>query len=68
MRGSKARCSLHRVKLVGFPELQAVGFNQCSSQPLWSGQILQNVAAGACYYGGRVTVDLQAPWQTVEPY
>lgn len=62
MRGSTARCSLHGVKLVGFPELQAVGFNQCSSQ------ILQKVAAGAYYYGGRATVDLQAPLQTVEPY
>lgn len=56
------------VKPISYLVLQAVRVNQCHYPLIRSRQLLQNVAAGACYYGDGVIVNFQPSWQTVEPY
>lgn len=62
-------CStLRAVKPISYPVLQTVRVNQCHCPLVQKGQLLQNVAAGACYYGDGVIINFKPPWQTVEPY
>ena len=60
--------TLCAVMPISYLVLQAVRVNQCHRPLIQSRQLLQNVAAGACYYGDGVIVNFQPPWQTAEPY
>lgn len=57
--------TLCSVKPISYPVLQAVRVNQCHCPLVQSRQRLQNVAAGACYYGDGVIINFKPPWQTV---